>query len=67
MTPCEFSMRLAGDEMRHVIGSSEPDVSIGSDKKIRTGCAERRPRITLISCASCMKRKCRAVPASCMS
>ena len=32
MTHCDFSVRSARDEMRHIIGSSEPDVIIGSDK-----------------------------------
>ena len=32
MTHCDFSARSARDEMRHIIGSSEPDVIIGSDK-----------------------------------
>ena len=31
MTNCDFSERRARDEMRHIIGSSEPDVNIGSD------------------------------------
>ena len=32
MTNCDFSERRARDERRHIIGSSEPDVIIGSDK-----------------------------------
>ena len=32
MTQCNFSVRSARDEMRHIIGSSEPDVIFGSDK-----------------------------------
>ena len=35
----------ARDEMRHIIGSSEPDVIIGSDRDQNKG-AERRTRIT---------------------
>ena len=31
MTHCDFSARAARDEMRHIIGSSESDVVIGSD------------------------------------
>ena len=31
MTNCDFSERRVQDEMRHIIGSSEPDVIIGSD------------------------------------
>ena len=32
MTHCDFSVRPVRDEMRHIIGSSEPDVTTGSDK-----------------------------------
>ena len=32
MTNCDFSERRARDEMRHIIGSSESDVIIRSDK-----------------------------------
>ena len=32
MTHCDFSVRSARDEMRHTIGSSEPNVIIGCDK-----------------------------------
>ena len=45
MTHCDFRERPARDEMRHIIGSSEPDVIIGSDR-IGTGSAERRTEIT---------------------
>ena len=38
MTNCDFSERRARDEMRHIIGSSEPDVIIGSDKDRNRGC-----------------------------
>ena len=31
MTQCDFSVRSARDEMRHITGSSGPDVIIGSD------------------------------------
>ena len=44
MTHCDFSVRSARDETRHIIGSSEPDVTIGSDKDQNR--AERRTRIT---------------------
>ena len=37
MTNCDFSERRARDEMRHIIGSSEPDVIIGSDKNQNSG------------------------------
>ena len=32
MTHCDFSVRSARDEMRHIIGSSEPRVIFWSDK-----------------------------------
>ena len=32
MTHCDFSVKSARDEMRHIFGSSEPDVTIGSDR-----------------------------------
>ena len=38
MTNCDFSGRPARDEVRHTIGTSEPDVSIGSDKDRNRGC-----------------------------
>ena len=41
MTNCDFSERPARDEMRHIIGSSEPDVIIGSDKDRNRGCKEK--------------------------
>ena len=44
MTHCDFSGRPARDEMRHIIGSSEPDV-IGLTG-IGTGSAARRTGIT---------------------
>ena len=34
----DFSARSARDEMRDIIGSSEPDVIIGSDKDQNRGC-----------------------------
>ena len=57
MTHCDFSATAARDEMRHIIGSSEPDVIIGSDKD----------RTTNIFCASCMRRRLRAADTSCTS
>ena len=33
--------RWARDEMRHIIGSSEPDVIIGSDKDRNRGCKKK--------------------------
>ena len=41
MTNCDFSERRARDEMRHIIGSSEPDVIIGSDKDRNRGYRNR--------------------------
>ena len=41
MTNCDFSERWARDEMRHIIGSSEPDVIIGSDKDRNRGCKKK--------------------------
>ena len=40
MTNCDFSGRRARDEMRHIIGSSEPDVN-GSDKDRNRGCKKK--------------------------
>ena len=65
MTHCDFSVRSARDEMRHIIGSTEPDVIIGSDEDQNRRC-RRRAMITWNSCASCVKRKWRAVATSCM-
>ena len=44
MTHCDFSARSEQDEARHIIGSSEPDVIIWSDKDQNRGC--RRTRVT---------------------
>ena len=41
MTHCDFSARSARDEMRHIIGSSELDVSIGSVKDQNRGCRKK--------------------------
>ena len=41
MTNCDFTERRARDEMRHIIGSSEPDVIIGSDKDRNRGCQKK--------------------------
>ena len=38
MTHHDFSGRRARDEMRHIFGSSETDVIIGSDKDRNRGC-----------------------------
>ena len=41
MTHCDISARAARDEMRHIIGSCEPDVIIGSDKDRNRGCRKK--------------------------
>ena len=41
MTHCDFSARAARDEMRHIIGSSEPDVIIGRDKDRNRVCRKK--------------------------
>ena len=41
MTHCDFGARLARYEMRHIIGRSEPDVIIGSDKDQNNGCKKK--------------------------
>ena len=56
MTNCDFSERRARDEMRHIIGSSEPDVIIGSDKD-RTEDVRRRTRTISNFSANCTKHK----------
>ena len=52
MTNCDFSERRVRDEMRHIIGSSEPDVIIGSKEDVR-----RRTRTISNFCVNCTKRK----------
>ena len=41
MTHCDFSRRPVRDEMRHIIGSSEPEVIIGSDRDRNRGCKKK--------------------------
>ena len=41
MTNCDFSERRARDEMRHITGSSEQDVIIGSDKYRNRRCKKK--------------------------
>ena len=41
MTNCDFTERRARDDMRHIIGSSEPDVIIGSDKDRNSLCKKK--------------------------
>ena len=38
MTHCEFSVRSAREEIRHIIGSNEHDVIIGSDQDQNREC-----------------------------
>ena len=66
MTHCDFSARVARDEMRHIIGGSESDIIIRSDKDQNSGC-KARTKMTWNSCGSCTKRKRRAVATSCTS
>ena len=44
MTHCDFSVRSARGEMRHIIGCSEPDVIIGSDNRQRSEQGDARRR-----------------------
>ena len=41
MTHCDFSGSPARDEMIHIIGSSEPDVIIGSDRGRNRECRKK--------------------------
>ena len=41
MTHCDFSARSTRDEMRHIVGGSEPDVIVGSDKDQNRGCKKK--------------------------
>ena len=40
-THCDFSVRSARDETRHIIGRSKADVTIGSDKDQNRGCRKK--------------------------
>ena len=40
MTHCDYNVRPARDEMRQIVGNSEPDVIIGSDKDHNRGCKQ---------------------------
>ena len=44
MTHCDFSVRSARDEMRHIIGSREAKVIVGCDKDQKKGCKIERHR-----------------------
>ena len=63
VTLSDFSMRSAPNEMRRVVGSSTPDVIIGSDEAQNRD-ARRRTKITWNSCVSCTKRRRRVVDTS---
>ena len=52
MTNCDFSERRARVEMRHIIGSSEPDV-IGSDKDRNRGCKKKDKDHIVFLCELC--------------
>ena len=41
MTHRDFSAKSAQDEMRHIFGSSEPGVIIGSDRDRNRGCRKK--------------------------
>ena len=41
MTHCDFSVKSARDEMRHIIGSSGPDVIIGPDRDQNRECKKK--------------------------
>ena len=63
MTRCDFSARAAWDEMRHIIGSGEPDVIVGSYKDRSKRCRKKdKDHI-----ASCVRRRLRAADTSCTS
>ena len=48
MTNCDFSERPARDEMRHIIGSNEPDVIIGYDKDRNRGCKKDKDHLEFL-------------------
>ena len=53
MTHCDFSARSARDEMRHIIGSNQPDVVIGSDKDQNRGRRKKDKDHTEFLCKLC--------------
>ena len=65
-THCGLSVRSPRDELRHIIGSSEPDVIIGSEKDQNRG-AGGRTKITEFLCELYEAQVARAVAISCMS
>ena len=66
MTHCDFSVRSARDEMRHIIGSSEPDVIVGSDNDQNMVCRKKDKDHVEFLC-ELYERRLRAVAISCMS
>ena len=48
MTHCDFSVRSARDEMRLIVGSSERDVIIGSDKDQNKGCKKDKDHMEFL-------------------
>ena len=51
MAHCHFSVRSAPDEMRHIVGISEPDdVIIWSDKDQNRGCKKEKKDHTEFPC-----------------
>ena len=64
-THCDFSVKSARDEMRHTIGSSEPDVIIGSDRGQNRECIKDKKSQNF--CVVCTRRRLRAVDTSCTS
>ena len=48
MTHCDISVRSARDELRHIIGSSEPDVIIGSDKAQNMLCRKKKDHMEFL-------------------
>ena len=67
VTHCASSMRSARDEMRRVVGSSSPDVIIGSDKDQNRRCRKKDKDHVELLCVLCTKHRRRAVAASYMS
>ena len=66
MTHCDFSAKSARDEMRHIIGSSEPDVIIGSDRDQNRWCRKKDKDHIEFLCELCEAQVAR-VDTSCTS
>ena len=63
MTHCDFSVRSARDEMRHIVGINEPDVIIGFDKDQNRGCKKKDKYLMefrTVRSASCARSLLRA-------